>query len=906
MSAPHAPSRRGRARIGRLRAGRGHREHWPVHRVRLLRRQPLQRPTVMESLRAGYERLRRHTDWVGDKVMKQALNSGVGSQMKHALTAARQYTIGGRTVVEERQISEGGFAFVWAARDSQTNEELALKKIVCQDRASLAMARREVDILERLPPHPNLVKYYGHTVGDTEGRAKEVILLFELCTGGHLLHLLERNKGVLKEERILGVLTDLCTAVALLHTQTPPIQHRDLKVENVLLGSDGSFKLCDFGSWNDERSDPSNLDKQQTAVLQEQIERYTTMMYRPPEMVDFYQQFVISEKVDIWMLGCILYTLMFCRHPFQDESNLAIANARYHLPSSPRYSERLRDLTHWLLARDPAHRPSATELLDVLQHFGDGAALPLPGPVVEKRDQLHRLYCEQPSTALSGRTERLVSAFPEPRALPKKFPKPKHHHKSSKRHVHRDEKTKANEFWAQADFAQGSAGDVWPPAAVPEPSRAWATFEVSADPGQDWSDGGSTPHGQSTDITAWATGGSTPRRHSPQSRRASSGVADSWLGPPVPSAGSRTPPPGETTSSSPPPVLPLAFSGRSTRSARSTTSLRSAVSVHSGSGRTERSYPSESHGAAASWPLSCSSSPMRRSNAAQQLPAGQDRGGDFWALAAAGSTSQTWDPFVEHVQWPPSGSSSVSPRNGAQPQAACNAETGELRGSSTPMRQRLAATGCSSAAGFSIPCTAKAAVSHCCDDTAGIHSMGSKPLVESGAPVQPVNNAVADLWSPWDSDKRAPQHHAALATSNLNVAAGVAQRSHQIPTHTTFTASKDQKWPSVSVEETAHDIRQPWSSPTPASNNGTATVSREVESHAVPSVPMLDLLSGPPLTSAHPEHTQNWEPSRSPWDAPHGAPPAYLQQPGGSPVAGETEFAKHFGQQDAFACWSSR
>ena len=46
--------------------------------------------------------------------------------------------------------------------------------------------------------------------------------------------------------------------------------------------------------------------------FQEHIAKYTTMMYRPPEMVDFYQQFVISEKVDVWMLGCILFTLMFC------------------------------------------------------------------------------------------------------------------------------------------------------------------------------------------------------------------------------------------------------------------------------------------------------------------------------------------------------------------------------------------------------------------------------------------------------------------------------------------------------------------------------------------------------------------------------------------------------------------
>ncbi|CAE8627134.1 unnamed protein product [Polarella glacialis] len=105
-------------------------------------------------------------------------------------------------------------------------------------------------------------------------------------------------------------------------------------VENVLLGADGKFKLLDFGSWSDECSDTASLDKHAISALQEHIERYTTMMYRPPEMVDFFNQFVISEKVDIWMLGCILFTLMFYRHPFQDESALAIANARYNFPEA--------------------------------------------------------------------------------------------------------------------------------------------------------------------------------------------------------------------------------------------------------------------------------------------------------------------------------------------------------------------------------------------------------------------------------------------------------------------------------------------------------------------------------------------------------------------------------------------
>merc|ERR1719277_50531 len=86
---------------------------------------------------------------------------------------------------------------------------------------------------------------------------------------------------------------------------------------------------------------------------------------------------------------------MFCRHPFQDESPLAIANARYNLPSTPQRSEKLQDLTHWLLAQDPRNRPNAMQVLGLIENFKD-CILPLPSPVLEKKEQYRRLYERRP------------------------------------------------------------------------------------------------------------------------------------------------------------------------------------------------------------------------------------------------------------------------------------------------------------------------------------------------------------------------------------------------------------------------------------------------------------------------------------------------------------------------------
>jgi AP2-associated kinase len=68
-------------------------------------------------------------------------------------------------------------------------------------------------------------------------------------------------------------------------------------VENVLLGEDGVFKLCDFGSATTKSYLCTNERERSSA--EEEINRNTTMMYRAPEMVDLYRKQKINEKVGI-------------------------------------------------------------------------------------------------------------------------------------------------------------------------------------------------------------------------------------------------------------------------------------------------------------------------------------------------------------------------------------------------------------------------------------------------------------------------------------------------------------------------------------------------------------------------------------------------------------------------------
>lgn len=91
-------------------------------------------------------------------------------------------------------------------------------------------------------------------------------------------------------------------------------------------------------------------------------------MYRPPEMIELYLRYSVNEKVDVWMLGCILYILCFYQHPFQEASKLSIINSGYYIPENS-YSKELINFIKILLVPDPNKRPSTKELYEIMNEY---------------------------------------------------------------------------------------------------------------------------------------------------------------------------------------------------------------------------------------------------------------------------------------------------------------------------------------------------------------------------------------------------------------------------------------------------------------------------------------------------------------------------------------------------------
>ncbi|CEM08694.1 unnamed protein product [Vitrella brassicaformis CCMP3155] len=419
------------------------------------------------------------------------------ANVRGKLGSGRTYQIGERVVWEERKLSEGGFAFVFVVRDTGSGEEYALKKILCQDKERYTLAKREIEMLERIPSHPNVVRYLGSTILAGEsgggGQSREVCILMEFCRDGHLLSLLDAHDGQLAEDVIVGIFHDVCKGVAHLHGQRPPIVHRDLKIENIL-GAGGHYKLCDFGSCSTEQIQPKTCARERLLKLQEEIEKYTTMMYRPPEMVDFYKGYELSDKVDIWMLGCILYTLVFYRHPFQDQSPLAIANANYSMPLDTirvstggggggggggqgggklRVGPKLLDLVHWMLAADPRDRPSAAELCRILSKYASisPSALQsyLPPAVLQKSQRMSQQARDHNPDFKFAPIDPSAVAMGGGKKPSKDKDKPK-----KKRHQHLGQAVGGGE-----PFAGWTSSPSPPPASPPQ----WATAGFDANSG---------------------------------------------------------------------------------------------------------------------------------------------------------------------------------------------------------------------------------------------------------------------------------------------------------------------------------------------------------------------------------------------------------------------------------------
>lgn len=230
------------------------------------------------------------------------------------------------------------------------------------------------------------------------------MFLFELCSRGTLFSLCETqyNNFQLAENQIIFWFGQILSGVSYLHSLQ--VRHRALKLENVLIGDDGSAKLCDFGSCSTDPpilSPHSELSPNQYAALTSEIERCTTLIYRAPELADLSLDLPISVQCDIWSLGCMLFALMFGEQCFT--TLLSVLNVRYQVPGTllndegvkerPPRSDKLLCLLHGCLAREPGDRLKARSLkIEILEKWETIETVPVAQSVADRLARDKKLY----------------------------------------------------------------------------------------------------------------------------------------------------------------------------------------------------------------------------------------------------------------------------------------------------------------------------------------------------------------------------------------------------------------------------------------------------------------------------------------------------------------------------------
>lgn len=270
----------------------------------------------------------------------------------------------------EKYLSEGGFAHVYVVRvprDNNKHELAVLKRVAVPDKEHLANMRTEVETMKKVKGHKHVVTYMDSHASQLKGGGYEVFLLMEYCAGGGLIDFMNtRLQHRLTEPEILKIFGDCAEGVACMHYLKPPLLHRDLKVENVLIGKSASsgtpvYKICDFGSTAPPR--PAAKTAEEGRLIEEDVQKHTTMQYRSPEMIDVWRKQPIDEKADVWALGVLLYKLCYYTTPFEDVGQMAILNASYKYPPHPKFSDRLKKFIAWMLKEDPKQRPNIYQVV---------------------------------------------------------------------------------------------------------------------------------------------------------------------------------------------------------------------------------------------------------------------------------------------------------------------------------------------------------------------------------------------------------------------------------------------------------------------------------------------------------------------------------------------------------------
>lgn len=217
----------------------------------------------------------------------------------------------------ERFLGEGAFAEVYRVRHRFLGRQaMKVFKRRGMTQAEIEEILSEAVLLSRIG-HPNVVRVFDANIFETPQGLRGYFTM-ENVSGGSLDHFWRSyGASLIPVETTVDIMKQVCRGMSLAHTEKPPIIHRDIKPQNILVGyeADGlRARVSDFGL----AKAVNPLTLLATAA--------GTLAFKPPET--FCKNKADSCAADVWALGVTFYLLLTDQLPYEVDPKLGWHNAK--------------------------------------------------------------------------------------------------------------------------------------------------------------------------------------------------------------------------------------------------------------------------------------------------------------------------------------------------------------------------------------------------------------------------------------------------------------------------------------------------------------------------------------------------------------------------------------------------
>eukprot|EP01080_Neovahlkampfia_damariscottae_P008561 gene8561-383_t len=296
-----------------------------------------------------------------------------------------------------KEIGYGTEGIIYEALDLKKNTKVAVKQLCLFDENQVEKVMKEIELVQSLN-HENIIKYYDfmkHINIDpfTDDEQIEIYIIMEICdfTLEYLIQQKRQNLEIIDTILLKSLTSQICSALKEIHSLN--IIHRDVKPQNILLMKKDDeliVKLSDFG-----------LSVNSDEKLDEDFGG--TPLYLAPEI-----HLNITEKVDVYSFGVMIYEIMTLRRPEQLLSD--ITNIKLHQQLIKKlldgYNPFFVEIVQMSISTSYSKRSTSKSIFNFIKRMGSTLE---PGPIISEENYkiLLDLDAEDALEELKGDTERI-------------------------------------------------------------------------------------------------------------------------------------------------------------------------------------------------------------------------------------------------------------------------------------------------------------------------------------------------------------------------------------------------------------------------------------------------------------------------------------------------------------------